>query len=133
MKIHVRRVGFMAVLMALTASLALSAGPKTCGAPRRAAPQRRKGGESFPPLPLPATPLRRTEKKRPPAPPALVGKVQYGKVVWVTDEKTGRRSSYRDWTAVGLRGRRSVGSNKHCGISLDSRWIRLSISYSAQH
>ena len=70
---------------------------KSCGPPPRAKPQRRKGGESAPPLPLPATPLRRTEKKRPPAPPALVGKVQYGKIVWVTD-KRGRRTSYRDWT-----------------------------------
>ncbi len=33
------------------------------------------GGESFAPLPLPATPLRRTERKRDPAPPALVGKI----------------------------------------------------------
>ncbi len=33
------------------------------------------GGESFPPLPLPATPLRRTERKKDPAPPALVGKI----------------------------------------------------------
>jgi hypothetical protein len=33
------------------------------------------GGESFPPLPLPATPLRRTERKKEPAPPALVGKI----------------------------------------------------------
>ena len=70
---------------------------KSCGPPPRAKPQRRKGGESFAPLPLPATPLRRTEKKRPPAPPALVGKIEYGKVVWTTDAQ-GRRSSYRDWT-----------------------------------
>ena len=40
--------------------------------------QHRKAGESFPPLPLPATPLRRTEKKNPPAPPVLVGKVICG-------------------------------------------------------
>ena len=33
------------------------------------------GGESFAPLPLPATPLRRTERKKEPAPPALVGKI----------------------------------------------------------
>jgi Domain of unknown function (DUF4159) len=70
---------------------------KSCGPPPRAAPQRRKGGESFPPLPLPATPLRRTEKKRPPAPPALIGKIQYGKVVWTKDAQ-GRRTSFRDWT-----------------------------------
>ena len=46
-------------------------GPVDCGPPPRAKPQSRTGGESFPPLPLPATPLRRSEKKRPPAPPAL--------------------------------------------------------------
>ena len=74
-----------------------AAGPKSCGPPPKAKPQRRKGGESFPPLPLPATPLRRTEKKRPPAPPTLVGKVEYGERVWATDEN-GRRYSYLDWT-----------------------------------
>jgi hypothetical protein len=59
-------------------------------------PHRRKAGESFPPLPLPVTPLRRTEKKRPPEPPALIGKVQYGKRIWKTT-KDGRRYSYFDW------------------------------------
>jgi hypothetical protein len=69
----------------------------TCGPPPPAKKQRWKGGESFPPLPLPVTPLRRSEKKRPPAPPALIGKLQYGKVVTGTDAN-GRRYSYRDWT-----------------------------------
>jgi hypothetical protein len=59
-------------------------------------PHRRKAGESFPPLPLPVTPLRRTEKKRPPEPPALIGKVQYGKRIWKTSQD-GRRYSYFDW------------------------------------
>ncbi|MBN1553907.1 MAG: DUF4159 domain-containing protein [Phycisphaerae bacterium] len=45
--------------------------------PPRAKPQRRAGGESLPPLPLPATPLRRTERKRQPAPPALVGLIRF--------------------------------------------------------
>jgi len=45
------------------------------GRPRR--PQRIAGGESFPPLPLPATPLRRTERKREPSPPALLAKLNY--------------------------------------------------------
>ncbi|HDN97888.1 MAG TPA: DUF4159 domain-containing protein [bacterium] len=50
-----------------------------CGkAPHAKRPQRRKAGEGFPPLPLPATPLRRTEKKNPPAPPVLIGKVICG-------------------------------------------------------
>ena len=50
--------------------------PKANIAPK-AAPQRRNGGEGMPPLPLPATPLRRSEKKREPAPPALVGNVTF--------------------------------------------------------
>src|SRR5512133_3817150 len=45
--------------------------------PPQAAPQRRNAGEGFPPLPLPATPLRRSEKKREPSPPALVGSVTF--------------------------------------------------------
>ena len=40
-----------------------------------ATPQRRSGGESVPPLPLPATPIRRTERKRPPAAPVMVGMI----------------------------------------------------------
>jgi hypothetical protein len=43
--------------------------------PPEAHQNRISGGESFPPLPLPATPLRRTERKREPAPPALIGKI----------------------------------------------------------
>src|SRR5437016_4362551 len=45
--------------------------------PPKAAPQRRNAGEGVPPLPLPATPLRRSEKKREPSPPALVGSVTF--------------------------------------------------------
>ena len=45
--------------------------------PPPAAPQRQNAGEGFPPLPLPATPLRRSEKKREPSPPALVGNVTF--------------------------------------------------------
>jgi len=42
-------------------------------------PQRRAGGESLAPLPLPVTPQRRTEKKRPPRPPVLIGKIAQGR------------------------------------------------------
>ena len=83
------------VLMALTtAGAALAA---SCGPPPKAKPQRRTGGESFPPLPLPATPLRRSEKKREPAPPALVAKVRYGQMVEGADSK-GKSFRYLDWT-----------------------------------
>ena len=70
---------------------------RSCGPPPPAKPQRWTGGESFPPLPLPVTPLRRSEKKREPSPPALVGKVRYGKVVEGKDER-GRPYRYLDWT-----------------------------------
>ncbi len=45
--------------------------------PPRATPHRRSAAESVPPLPLPATPLRRSERKRQPAPPALVGMISF--------------------------------------------------------
>jgi len=47
--------------------------------PPQAAPQRRNGGEGMPPLPLPATPLRRSEKKRQPTPPALIGSISFSR------------------------------------------------------
>ena len=73
----------------------------SCGPAPQAKPHRRTGGESFPPLPLPATPLRRSEKKRPPAPPTLIGKIQYGEMVQGVDED-GKKYVFRNWThAVG--------------------------------
>lgn len=48
------------------------------GPPPKAAPRHISGGESFAPLPLPATPLRRSERKKDPAPPKLIGKVVWG-------------------------------------------------------
>ena len=45
--------------------------------PPRAKPLRRTAAVGVPPLPLPATPLRRSERKRQPAPPALVGWINF--------------------------------------------------------
>jgi hypothetical protein len=70
-------------------------GPIDCGPPPKAKKQHRTGGESFAPLPLPVTPLRRTEKKRPPSPPALVGKMAMGPIRWIT--RDGKRVQHRDW------------------------------------
>ncbi len=64
------------------------------GQPPRAKPQRRTGGESLPPLPLPATPLRRTERKRPPAPPALVGMINFTLVARVPQADTPQPMSF---------------------------------------
>ncbi len=48
------------------------------GKPPEAPPKHISGGEGFPPLPLPATPLRRSERHRDPTPPPLFGKVVWG-------------------------------------------------------
>ena len=72
-----------------------NSGPIDCGPPPKAKPQHRKGAEGFAPLPLPVTPLRRTEKKRPPSPPALIGKMALGPIRWIT--RDGKRVKYRDW------------------------------------
>lgn len=85
-----------ALLIGLAASPEEGAAQQSCGPPPKARPKRRTGGESFPPLPLPATPLRRSEQKREPAPPPLVGKVAYAPAKWVT--KGGKRFLFRDWT-----------------------------------
>jgi hypothetical protein len=45
--------------------------------PPKASPKRQSGGEGVPPLPFPATPLRRSEQHRDPSPPALVGSVTF--------------------------------------------------------
>jgi len=63
--------------------------------PPQGTPERRKGGEAFPPLPLPATPLRRTEKKRQPAPPILVARLIHGDLRTVTYE--GKEYKFWDW------------------------------------
>ncbi|MCR4315454.1 MAG: DUF4159 domain-containing protein [Planctomycetes bacterium] len=63
--------------------------------PPRGTPQRRTGGESFPPLPLPATPLRRTEEKHPPEPPVLIARIRYGSARTVTINGADYR--FEDW------------------------------------
>ncbi|MHC4885036.1 MAG: DUF4159 domain-containing protein [Planctomycetota bacterium] len=66
------------------------------GPPPKAKPRRISGGESFPPLPLPATPLRRSERKREPSPPKLIGKVVWGSSAVFTST-SGKRQSVADW------------------------------------
>ncbi|MCP4375616.1 MAG: DUF4159 domain-containing protein, partial [bacterium] len=55
----------------------------------KAKPQRRTAAESFPPLPLPATPLRRSERKRQPSPPNLIGMINFSERKFV--QKDGKR------------------------------------------
>lgn len=75
--------------------------------PPQAHQNRISGGESFPPLPLPATPVRRTERKREPAPPALVGKINLnivdGKQVTAYPSVTLDIENLMNWTNSQLR------------------------------
>lgn len=58
----------------------------TCGPPPRKNPERQTSAEGNPPLPLPATPLRRSEPKAEPAPPLMIAKLEYGTFQdWNTD------------------------------------------------
>ncbi|HID06510.1 MAG TPA: DUF4159 domain-containing protein, partial [Armatimonadetes bacterium] len=73
-------------------------GERICGPPPPPKPARRKAAESYPPLPLPVVPMRRTEKKRPPAPPVLIAKLQYGKAL-VGHTADGRKYTFWDWNS----------------------------------
>jgi hypothetical protein len=78
---RIRRFGLLAVVIAGLIGGSARAdewvNPKE-NIPPRAKPQRENAGEGFPPLPpLPATPLRRSEQKREPSPPALVGSITF--------------------------------------------------------
>jgi len=66
------------------------------GKPPEAPPKRISGGEGFPPLPLPATPLRRSERKRQPTPPSLFGKVVWGEQGSFT-YTGGKSTKIADW------------------------------------
>ena len=94
---------FFALYIAFFALLSCFAGEddylRPVGKPPKAKAQRRQGGEAFPPLPLPVTPLRRSEKKRPPSPGVLIGKVIWGKYI---DYKwnNGIVSRVFDWNMV---------------------------------
>lgn len=58
----------------------------TCGPPPRKNPQRQTAAEGMPPLPLPVTPLRRSEPKAEPTPPIMIAKLEYGTTQdWNTD------------------------------------------------
>ena len=66
------------------------------GPPPEAGKRRISGGEAFPPLPLPATPLRRTERKREPTPPKLAAKIMWGENATYTYD-SGSDTRIADW------------------------------------
>ncbi len=76
--------GWGALATCVLACIAVAAPPQggrqvgTIGPPPRKSPERQTSAEGMPPLPLPATPLRRSEPKAEPAPPLFLGKLIYG-------------------------------------------------------
>ena len=99
---HSMRVSILAALslMALT-SFTRAASESDyfvpLGKPPDAPPKRISGGEGFAPLPLPATPLRRSERHRPPTPPALFGKVIWGEQSAFTYPGAKDATQIADW------------------------------------
>ncbi len=71
------RIAYVILVGFATLAPAICRAQIPCAPPPPKPPKRISGGEGFPPLPLPVTPLRRTERKRPPAPPTLMTKVNY--------------------------------------------------------
>ena len=66
------------------------------GKPYQAPPKGISSAEALPPLPLPATPLRRTERKKPPQPDYLFGKIIWGEsAIFTTD--SGNSMEVADW------------------------------------
>ncbi len=88
-------VGVFGIPAAVFAQDEEDSGPIDCGPPPKAKPSNQTGGESFAPLPVPVTPMRRSEKKRPPSPPSLIGKASLGKPRFIV--KDGKQVMYRDW------------------------------------
>jgi hypothetical protein len=85
------RSGWLQKVMAAGAILGALALPAVAdeelrmwGTPPREQPHYTKSAEGFPPLPLPVTPMRRSEKKRPPRAPILIANVQdFGVQGWL--------------------------------------------------
>ena len=89
-----RKVMVSGILLGLAALIMLPelvwgevATQDSCGPPPPPKPAQRASAEGMPPLPLPATPMRRTEKKKPPEPPVIITKIEWGQERdWATDK-----------------------------------------------
>jgi hypothetical protein len=101
----------------------------TCGPPPRKNPQRQTSAEGMPPLPLPATPLRRSEPKAEPMAPLMIAKMEYGTTQdWNTDPgdvdnlmrhcryQLGLWYGWKNWTLNELVAQQKAG--KQCKIPI---------------
>lgn len=81
--------------------------------------------EALPPLPLPATPLRRTERKKPPQPDCLVGKVIWGESASFTDT-TGDKLEITDWNLCPTDAEKFVQSAR--ALDLQYHWQNTNLN-----
>ncbi len=93
--------------------------------PPRAKPQRRSAGESLPPLPLPATPLRRSERKRQPSRPALVGMITFAGTKF--EIRAGKRVPVEVFPTVQLDIERLTNYANH-KLGIRYRYVRMSLN-----
>ncbi len=119
------------IVLLAVATIAMTAAPADAqwknpkaGRPPQAKPHRRTGGESFPPLPLPATPVRRSERKRQPAPPALIGMIDFSDVT-LTNQLAGRGDSNFPTTQIDIERLMKV-ANKN--LNINYRYMTTSLS-----
>ncbi len=90
-------------------------------APRRGM----SAAEALPPLPLPATPLRRTERKKPPQPDYLIGKVIWGESASFVDS-SGDKMKIADWNLCPTDMARFVGNGR--SMDLKYHWQNVNLN-----
>ncbi|MCK4627352.1 MAG: DUF4159 domain-containing protein, partial [Sedimentisphaerales bacterium] len=81
--------------------------------------------EALPPLPLPATPLRRTERKKPPQPDYLIGKVAWGQSASFVDSN-GNKMKIADWNLCPTDTEKFVGNAR--AMDLYYHWSNISLN-----
>lgn len=90
------------------------------------APRRHmSAAEALPPLPLPATPLRRTERKKPPQPDYLIGKVIWGESASFVDS-SGGKMKIADWNLCPTDMERFVGNGR--SMDLKYHWQNVNLN-----
>ena len=90
------------------------------------APRRNiSAAEALPPLPLPATPLRRTERKKPPQPDYLVGKVIWGESASFVDS-SGDKMDIADWNLCPTDMEKLVGNGR--SMDLKYHWQNVNLN-----
>ncbi len=93
--------------------------------PFQAPPKTISAAEAMPPLPLPATPLRRTERKKPPQPDYLIGKVIWGQSA-TFDIDNGQSLEVADWNLCPTDLDRLMDNVRR--INLDYHWKNISLN-----